>query len=86
VLVFLISHLQCFTMGKKSHGIHRPTGQAKKHARTKAHQDQDPQKIKAAIKRDLSEFFLYYLLHIRCHISGFSNLSYQKISIQLPLN
>jgi hypothetical protein len=65
VLFFWTSHLLCFTMAKKSHGMRGPVGQAKKLAQTKAHRDREPQKIKAAVDQDLSEFFSYYLLHIQ---------------------
>jgi hypothetical protein len=69
VQFFWTSHLLCFTMAKKSHGMRGPIGQAKKLARTKAHRDREPQKIKAAVERDLGEFLLYqYLLHIQWHI------------------
>ncbi|KAG1733092.1 hypothetical protein EDD22DRAFT_960260 [Suillus occidentalis] len=40
-------------MAKKSHGMRGPVGQAKKLAQTKAHRDREPQKIKAAVERDL---------------------------------
>ncbi|KAG1769917.1 hypothetical protein EV702DRAFT_1250013 [Suillus placidus] len=40
-------------MGKKTHGMRGPAAQAKKDARTQAYRDRNPEKIKAAVERDL---------------------------------